>query len=253
MNYRAYPKWDKNRPIYLKLGFIVAIGFTLMAFNYTTYPVEEDYFTHGTFEIIEDEILPPRTPSEPKKLPPPPTPKIETTIEVELEDEPTFVETKSDEIFEEPDESTNVIEDEFASPKEVAPAVVAPIITDETPEEDGLVIIADRMPVYGECNLNDNESVRRSCTNKSVMKTIYSYVKYPSIARENSIEGTVVVSFVVDKKGEIQNLEIVRDIGAGCGKEVIKAMNKLGKFYPGKHNGRPVSVIYKLPVKFKLQ
>ena len=85
------------------------------------------------------------------------------------------------------------------------------------------------------------------------METIYSNVKYPTIALENDITGTVIVSFVVAKDGKISNIEIVRDIGGGCGKAVLKAMKKLGQFYPGKHNGRPVSVIYKLPVKFKLQ
>ena len=78
-------------------------------------------------------------------------------------------------------------------------------------------------------------------------------MKYPALARENEIEGTVVVSFIVTKNGEIENIEIMRDIGAGCGESVLKAMKKLGKFYPGKHNGRPVSVIYRLPVKFTLQ
>jgi len=246
-------KWDKNRPIYLKIGYVLAIGLTLMAFNYTTYPVAEDYYSTGPIEILEDEILPPRTPPELKKLPPPPTPKIETVIEVEPQEEPTFVETKTEEIFEETTETDNIQEDEYANPKVAAPAIVAPIREEKELADDGIVFMADRMPVYGECSLDEDESVRRACTNKSVMKTIYSYVKYPSIARENSIEGTVVVSFVVDKKGEIQNLEIVRDIGAGCGAEVLKAMRKLGKFFPGKHNGRPVSVIYKLPVKFKLQ
>lgn len=254
MNYQPIPKWDKNRPEFLKIGFILSIGFALMAFNYTTYPTDEVYEITNT--LMDDktlEIIPPRTPSEPKKLPPPPTPKIEMVIEVEPEDQPTFVETKTEEIFDEPTENTETIVDDYASPtKDVALAIVKPII-EKDPIDKGPVIFADRMPVYGECNLDDDESVRRSCTNKSVMKTIYSHVKYPQIARENEIEGTVVLSFVVTKDGSIQNLEIVRDIGGGCGTAVINAMKKLGDFYPGKHNGRPVSVIYKLPVKFKLQ
>jgi len=49
-------KWDKNRPIYLKIGYVLAIGLTLMAFNYTTYPVAEDYYSTGPIEILEDEI-----------------------------------------------------------------------------------------------------------------------------------------------------------------------------------------------------
>jgi protein TonB len=254
MKYQALPKWDKNRPIYLKLGFILAIGFVLMAFNYTSYPVGESYDTNVIWEDETLEIIPPRTPKEPKTLPPPPIPKIETVIEIEPEDDPTFVETKPEEIFDEPTKDSDATVDDYATPiKHNTPSIVAPIIKEETLISEGPVPIADRMPVYGECSLDDDESVRRACTNKSVMETIYSNVKYPTIALENDITGTVIVSFVVAKDGKISNIEIVRDIGGGCGKAVVKAMKKLGQFYPGKHNGRPISVIYKLPVKFKLQ
>ena len=255
MKYQSLPKWDKYRPEFLKLGFIIAIGFALMAFNYTTYPTDEIYELTDIF--LDDttiEIIPPRTPNEPKKMPPPPTPKIETVIEVEPADEPVFEETKTDEVFDEPIDDSDAVIDEYATlAKETAPVIVAPITEENSTEEEGPIIFADRMPVYGECSLDDDEKERRACTNKSIMSALYSYVKYPAIARGNRVEGTVVVSFVVAKDGSIQNLEIMRDIGAGCGEAVLSAMKKLGKFYPGKHNGRPVSVIYKLPVKFKLQ
>ena len=254
MKYQALPKWDKNRPEFLQIGFILAIGFVLMAFNYTTYPIDETYVTSVLWEDDEAlEITPPRTPSEPKTLPPPPTPKIVTVIDVISKDQPTFIETKTEEIFDETTENSDVTIDEFATPvKHIAPAIVAPIIV-ETPIDEGPVLMADRMPVYGECSLDDDELNRRACTNKSVMVAINSSVRYPAIARANDIQGTVVVSFVVAKDGSIQKIEIMRDIGGGCGEAVMKAMKKLGKFHPGKHNGRPVSVIYKLPVKFKLQ
>ncbi len=255
MKYQALPKWDKNRPEFLQIGFILAIGFVLMAFNYTTYPIDEPYATSDLWADDETlEIIPPRTPSEPKKLPPPPTPKIETVIEVEPRDEPIFEETKSEEIFDEPTKSSDEIIDDFATPiKENAPAIVTPIIVETPIDEELILIMADRMPVYGECSLDGDELVRRACTNKSVINTIYSSLKYPAMARESSVQGTVIVSFIVAKDGSVQEIEIIRDIGAGCGEAVLKAMKKLGKFYPGKHNGRPVSVIYKLPVKFKLQ
>ena len=57
----------------------------------------------------------------------------------------------------------------------------------------------------------------------------------------------------MNKIGDVEDIEIVRDIGFGCGDEVIKAIKKLGKFKPGKQNGRPVSVLYRFPVKFSLQ
>jgi len=253
MKYQTVPKWDKYRPEYLKLGFVFAIGFVLMAFNYTTYPTDPVYTTDDTYHIEETEILPPRTPNRNNVLPPPPLQKIETAILVEPDDEPTFVETKSTEIFDDPADDTKAIIDAYASPKlDLVPAVVTPI-NEESPVDNSPLLLADRMPVYGDCSLDDFELARRSCTNKSVMKIIYSHIKYPTLARDNDIQGTVVVSFVVGVDGRIRNVEVLKDIGSGCGDAVLQAMKKLGKFYPGKHNGRPVSVIYRLPVKFTLQ
>lgn len=255
MKYQAPPKWDKNRPEFLKLGFILAIGFVLMAFNYTSYPsVTKPYNLVDIWTDIDPEIIPPRTPPQQKAVLPPPTPKIELAIEVEPQDEPTFVETKTEQVFDEPSNESDVIVDEFASlSSNNTPAAKVTIVPKEEPMDKGPVLMAERMPVYGDCSLDDDESIRRTCTSQSVMNIINSNVKYPALARENEIEGTVVVSFIVTKSGEIANIEIMRDIGAGCGESVLKAMRKLGKFYPGKHNGRPVSVIYRLPVKFTLR
>ena len=88
------------------------------------------------------------------------------------------------------------------------------------------------------------------------MSYVYDNIKYPAIAREMGIEGMVVVSFVVDKDGSIVDLKILRDPGAGCGKEaarVVKLMNRLSqKWTPGKQRGQAVKVRYNLPVRFRL-
>ena len=86
-----------------------------------------------------------------------------------------------------------------------------------------------------------------------MIKHIYSILKYPAIARENGITGTVVVSFIINKDGELQDASIMKDIGGGCGAEVLRVVKKLGNFTPGKQNGKPVSVIYRVPVKFDLR
>ena len=77
-------------------------------------------------------------------------------------------------------------------------------------------------------------------------------MKYPAIAKSNGIEGRVIVQFVVDRSGGIKNAQILRDIGAGCGKEAIRVVNSMPKWIPGKQRGRLVNVQYTLPVVFKL-
>lgn len=86
-----------------------------------------------------------------------------------------------------------------------------------------------------------------------MLKFIYDNIQYPGIARENGVEGTVVVQFVVEKDGSITDVKVIRDIGAGCGAEAMRVVNKMPKWNPGKQRGRPVRVQFNLPVKFKLE
>ena len=89
------------------------------------------------------------------------------------------------------------------------------------------------------------------------MEFIYKNIKYPPIARENGVEGTVVIRFVVDKDGSVDEPKILRDIGAQCGAEALRVVNMMNnmpqKWIPGKQRGKPVKVYFNLPVKFRLE
>ncbi len=77
-------------------------------------------------------------------------------------------------------------------------------------------------------------------------------LKYPEAAREAKVEGTVAVTFVVLKNGEISNVEILRGIGKGCDEEVIRLVKESAKWTPGKKDGEVVKTRMRLPVNFKL-
>ena len=78
------------------------------------------------------------------------------------------------------------------------------------------------------------------------MQYLAENVRYPSLAAENGIQGSVVVQFVVEKDGSITNAKLIRDIGGGCGEEALRlvtSMNDGYKWTPGKQRGKPVPVI----------
>lgn len=78
--------------------------------------------------------------------------------------------------------------------------------------------------------------------------------KYPQSAKDNNIQGTVYISFVVEKDGSIKAVKIQRGI-AGCNEcnaEALRVINLMPKWMPGKQSGKTVRVSYVLPVKFKL-
>ncbi|MEK7253998.1 MAG: TonB family protein, partial [Bacteroidota bacterium] len=86
-----------------------------------------------------------------------------------------------------------------------------------------------------------------------MLKFLYGNLRYPANARENGVEGTVVVKFIVEKDGSISSPEIARGIGGGLDQEALKAVQKMnGMWSPGMQRGRPVRVQFNLPLRFKL-
>ncbi|HPH81316.1 MAG TPA: energy transducer TonB [Flavobacteriales bacterium] len=78
-------------------------------------------------------------------------------------------------------------------------------------------------------------------------------IKYPAMARENGITGTVYVTFVVEGSGEISDVKKLRGIGGGCDEEAIRVVRSMPSWKPGKQNGKTVRVQYNLPIKFTLR
>jgi len=88
---------------------------------------------------------------------------------------------------------------------------------------------------------------------KKLLKYLYDNIKYPVIAKENDIQGTIYVKFIVNEDGEITDVTIPRDIGGGCGDEAARVIKAMPKWNPGKQRGKAVKVRFGVPVRFKLQ
>ena len=142
--------------------------------------------------------------------------------------------------------------------KEVAPPPPPPPPPPPEPEVEEIFKIVEEMPRFPGCEeLTASKDEKQQCANKKLLEFIYENIRYPAVARDNGIEGTVVVSFVVDQKGNIKDAKVVRDIGGGCGQEalrIVEMMNSMpNRWTPGKQRGRAVKVLFNLPVKFKLE
>ena len=87
----------------------------------------------------------------------------------------------------------------------------------------------------------------------ALMKNIQSHINYPPFAAESSIEGSVIVQFLVDKTtGKVCEVKVVRSVDEDLDKEATRVVKSLRNFTPGQHNGEPVDVWYVLPVTFML-
>jgi len=77
-------------------------------------------------------------------------------------------------------------------------------------------------------------------------------IRYPAIAKENGTQGRVIVTFVVERDGNLTDVHVVRGIGDGCDEEAVRALKASPHWKPGIQNGRPVRVQYSVPVAFTL-
>ena len=78
-------------------------------------------------------------------------------------------------------------------------------------------------------------------------------IQYPEQAKNDGVEGRVMVGFVVEKDGSITDAEVLRGIGGGCDEEALRVVNAMPNWTPGKQNGEAVRTRFNLPVVFKLQ
>lgn len=76
-------------------------------------------------------------------------------------------------------------------------------------------------------------------------------IKYPNQARQNGIEGRVIVSFIVEPDGSLSNVSVKNGLGYGCDEEAIRVIQSMPQWEPGQQRGNPVRVAYTLPINFK--
>ena len=78
-------------------------------------------------------------------------------------------------------------------------------------------------------------------------------VKYPAEAEKNNVQGRVIVTFVVEKDGNVANAKVVRSVHPSLDSEALRVINSMPKWTPGMQNGETVRVKYTVPVTFRLQ
>ncbi len=117
---------------------------------------------------------------------------------------------------------------------------------------DKIFQVVEDMPRFSGCEELLDMQERKICAQKKMLEFVHENVQYPQKARDNKVEGMVVIKFVVAKDGAIVDPEILRNIGSGCGEEALRVVKMMPNWIPGKQRGEPVNVYISFPVGFKL-
>jgi len=118
--------------------------------------------------------------------------------------------------------------------------------------------VVEEMPRFPACEeLDTTIQAKQECAEQVMLSFIHSRIVYPQEAIQKQIEGTAVVSFVVEKDGRINQPKIVKDLGGGTGLAALQVALDMQeadfKWVPGKLKGEVVRTRFVLPIRFKIE
>jgi len=217
---------EKNRGLYLEIGFLFALCISLLAFEWQVAPKEEVRDEGLIKEAIEEDFVQVTRQDEPPP-PPPEPPKVTDILDIVADD--VHVDTNID-INIEADQST-----------EITPVVFEATAVVEEDEEEVLFAIVEDKPLF---NGKDAETAFR--------EWVYSKVVYPPVAQENGISGRVFIEFAISRTGDVEDVRLLRGVDPLLDNEAIRVIRMSPKWTPGYQRGKPVKVKYQFQLVFRL-
>ena len=208
----------KQYPLYVEIGLVLSLALLIVAFR-------ADFSNESSFQVQMEEqetvdmkqIQQTQQEKEPPPPPKPPVPQEVPNNEV-IENQDVDFDASLD-MDERLDTSQGPPQDE----------------EEEEEEEQEIFMVVENQPelVGG-------------------MKALQQSVEYPEFAKKAGIEGRVIVQFVVNEQGDVQDPKVTRGVHKLLNEEAIRAV-KEQKFKPGKQRGQAVKVQMSLPVTFRLR
>ncbi len=221
---------ENKKLLFKEIGLVIALGLTLLAFNWSTSEKAVSTIEADQQQVIEEESIPITNDTPP---PPPETSVAEPAMSdiIDIVDDDIKVDTKI--IINEDDKNQGV---------EIKEYVQAAEIVEENVEDDVIpfAIVEDKPQFQGK---DANEFT----------KWVYNNIVYPEIAKENGVQGRVTLQFEIGKDGTVTNVKVLRGVDSSLDKEAVRVVSNSPKWTPGKQRGKAVKVKYNFPVTFQLK
>lgn len=212
---------------FTECGFIFALLVVFLAFEWTSKEKKTSLLEDVNQELIEEEMVPIT-----QETPPPP-PEI-NKIPV-LSDQIDIVD---DEI--KVDDNIMNLEDDANLGVEIMDYVEA--VEEEVVEEEAIPFqLVEQKPSFNGGDANE------------FSKWVNQRLVYPEIAKENGVQGRVMLQFTVNADGSVSNVKVLRGVDASLDKEAVRVVSSSPKWKPGRQRDRAVKVTYTFPVIFQLR
>ena len=214
--------------LFTEIGMIIALLVVWGAFSYSTKEKKVSDLMDVNQEVEVEEMVPITQETPP---PPPEAPKIPL-----LSDQIDIVD---DDIKVDDDMFMN-LEDNANMGVEIQDYVEQ--VEEEHVEEEAIPFqLVEKKPKFQGGDAND------------FSKWVNSKLVYPEIAKENGVQGRVVLQFTVNPDGSVSGVKVLRGVDASLDKEAVRVVSSSPKWEPGRQRDRAVKVTYTFPVIFQLR
>jgi len=234
--YRLRKKYSRNVLISLLIGVIILS--TAIITPYLNAKAAENRAKRAERQVnIQLEKL--DQPDQTVAPPPPPPPPPQDVVQQAKYVPPVVVDSVK------PEDATQLLtaDDAQVEVKNEEVVEVVQEVKEEVQEEEAEpepFVVVEEMPMFpgGDAEL---------------LKYIAEHTNYPEVAKENNIQGRVIVRFCVTSKGAVNQVSILKGVDPELDAEAIRVVNSLPLFKPGKQGGKPVPVWYMVPITFTLK
>lgn len=219
---------ENKRLLFVEIGFVISLLVVLFAFEYQT-KEQQTATLEADEQVVEVEDMVPiteETPPEPEAAPKIPV----LSDQIEIVDDEIKVD---DSMFQNLEDSQDMGVEIMDYVEEVE---------EEEVEEEAIPFqLVEEKPSFNGGDANE------------FSKWVNEKLVYPEIAKENGVQGRVMLQFTVNPDGTVSNVKVLRGVDSSLDKEAVRVVSSSPKWKPGKQRDRAVKVTYTFPVIFQLR
>ena len=218
---------ENKRLIFAEVGLITALLVVLAGFESSTRAKDVALLQDNTMIDDEGDIL---------AIPldtPPPAPEAPSlpmlSDELEIVDNDVTVDLDFQSL------------DDTDMPVDIQEYVRQEVVEEDVEEEALPFVTVEQKPTFNGGDAND------------FAKWVNSRLVYPEMAKENGVEGRVVLQFTIGKDGRLQDVKVLNTPDESLAQEAVRVVSSSPKWEPGRQRDRAVKVSYTFPVIYRLR
>jgi len=218
---------ENKRLIFAEVGLIAALLAVLAGFESSTRAKEVALLQGNTQIDNEDDILAIPLDTPPPAPQAPALPMLSDELEIVEDDITVDLDFQS--------------LDDMDVPVDIQEYVRQEVVEEDVEEETLPFVTVEQKPTFNGGDAND------------FAKWVNSRLVYPEIAKDNGVEGRVVLQFTIGKDGRLQDVKVLNSPDESLAREAIRVVSSSPKWEPGRQRDRAVKVSYTFPVIYRLR